>query len=183
MYDESNRKSAPLEEVKFIGKKGDTSADGRLILTDIRLAKSPHKKVLEALLGNIGDDEDFYAIYLEGKTNPDGANQSVRGYSVHVLRRISDPNRFTFRDNTIDILAKANVYFFEKREFGKMNANGLLTDQVKVFAKPKPISDFVSIREGLRETVYGEQAPDGTCTDRDCAHTVTSKHTRKLPLS
>lgn len=181
MYEQSSSDSGLGSRSFKLTDGGEQS--GRLIFHNVRLARSPHEEQLTKLVGGINDGDVFWAIYLEGRTTPDGANESVTGYSVHILRRDNDPERknFTFRNGTLSIRPETEVFFFEERSFA--DASGVNPSR-KVFATPQAIQNFTTadgIRELLKTRVY-RNIPDGTCTDRRCSHPSQTKHIRSAPL-
>jgi len=151
-----------------------TEVGNDLVLTNIRLAFSPHDAELkvewEKTTGEkLGNDDQFYAIYLEGETDtPDPADpdtQSVRGYGVHVLRREGDPNAFTFIVNRdapkivyeLTLKKDTKAFFFDTR---------IPATQTKVFAKSKPISEHAAILNGLKAE-SGPNKGKGTSTGKE----------------
>ena len=164
-----------LASIPFTYQKGGNQ-DGYLILNNVRLAESPHqielKKLVEDAEGNVGGTDIFYAIYLSGKTTPDGSEDSVSGFAVHALLKFVEGQKpaFTFKNNTLSILPDTEVYFFKTRVLGQENAQGVLEGEVKVFDEPIPVKDHENFKgEGKKLlthliTVPYKEETDGTCT-------------------
>ena len=163
----------------------DESSGGKIILSNIRLARSPHWDMLKDKWGTTKPEDVIYAIYLNGTVtvpNPDfPLVQAVKGFAAHVVHRQGDSIygfEFNPENNTLIINPKAEVYYFAKRVFGTLAA-GQLTGAVRDFAAPKSISSHATIFSDLLAPngPYASHTT-GTCTDRlECGHPTGTKTT------